>query len=180
MWLPPTVSKELLAEREQFRAELEQQVVREKMLKVKDTLDYFNYHLRRIDDKLEMVRAANTVRRDSCLKPGYYAIIRWNVGAPPSVINIEGPNGEFVEPNSGVFDMLARNDMWDPANQRLVAQRHELARQAAERERERERAERQEELRDRVNAAMRTSVSMNSSIPWSQNARGRRSPRRMG
>jgi hypothetical protein len=174
VWLPPTVSRELLDEREQYRAELETQAVRAKMLEVKSILDQFNYELQRIDPKLEMVRAPGRVSIDSGLKPNYYAVIRWNDGAPPSVIVIQGPNGEFVEPDSGVFEMLRRNDLWDPGNRRLVEQRRELARQAGERQKIRDREERREEMRDRLNAATRTSVSMNRDQPWTQNASGRR------
>jgi hypothetical protein len=172
MWVPPQVSRELLAQREQYRADLETQAIRAKQLDVKSILDQFNYELKRIDPKLEMVRAGETVSIDSALRPGYYAVIRWNDGAPPSVINITGEHGEFVEPTSRVFEMLKRNDLWDPRNMRLLRQRERLADEAAQRQKIRDRQERQEEIMERVAAATRTQVSMNRDAPWSQNHAG--------
>lgn len=174
MWLPPTVSRELLAEREQFRADLEAQAVRARMLEVKGLLDQYNYELKRIDPLLEMVRAPATVSAASTLRPGFYHVIRWNEGAPPSTIVIEGENGEFVEPTSRVFDMVARNDLWDPRNRRLKEQRERLAEQAAERQKIRDNQARREELVERVAAASRTQVSMNRDVAWTQNAAGQR------
>lgn len=177
VWLPPTVSRELLAEREQFRAVLEDQAVRAKLIAVKGILDQFNYELQRIDPKLELIRAQESVPAGIPMKPGYYHLVRWNEGAPPSVWPVEGPNGEFEEPTSRVFEMLKHNDLWDPRNMRLMRQREALAEQAADRQKIRDRQERQEEIMERVAAATRTQVSMNRDTPWSQNASGRRHKR---
>jgi hypothetical protein len=161
-----------VAEREEFRARLASEAIRAKADEVRGVLDQFNYELRQIDPLLEMVRAGETVSVESAMRPGYYHIIRWNQGAPPSVIVIEGDHGEYVEPTGRVFDMLKRNDLWDPANQRLVAQRERLAEEAAERQKIRDREERQEEIFERVQAATRTQVSMNRDTPWGQNQAG--------
>lgn len=173
MWLPPQVSAELVEGRRQFRADLEQRMVRDAMLRVKSVLDEFNYELKRIDPKLEMVRASENTH-GTPLKPGYYHVIRWNDGAPPSVMTVEGPDGEFVEPTSRVFEKLAREDLWDPANMRLLRQRQRLADEAAERLKLREREDRQQEMFERYQAGTRTFVSLDRSQPWSQNVAGRR------
>lgn len=173
MWLPPGVSAELLHEREEFRADLETRTVRAAMLKVKGILDEFNHELKRIDPKLEMVRAGDDTH-GTPLKAGYYHVIRWNDGAPPSVMTVEGEHGEFVEPTSRVFEKLKRNDLWDPTNMRLLRQRQRLADEAAEKRKLKEREERQAEIMDRYLAGTRTFVSMDRSVPWSQNVRGRR------
>lgn len=177
MWLPPTVSDEHLAGRREFEAELRDRMVRQAMLKVKGILDEFNYELKRIDPRLEMVRAAENTH-GTPLRPGFYHIVRWNEGAPPSVMTIEGDNGEFVEPTSRVFEKLAREDLWDPENMRLLRQRQRLADEAAEKLKIREREQRQEEMLERWVAGTRTFVSMNRDSPWSQNAAGRRGARR--
>lgn len=168
LWVPPAVSAELVREREMFAQELRDRVLRQEMLRVKGVLDEFNYELRRIDPKLELVRAGEDVE-GTPMKAGYYHLVRWNEGAPPSVIPIEGEHGEFVEPTSRVFEMLARADLWNPDNMRLLRQRKRLAEEADRRRKTREREERQEHLRDLANAAFRTQVSMNRDTPWTQN-----------
>lgn len=175
-WLPPAVSAELLNTRRQFEADLQSRMVREEMLRVKGILDQFNYELQRIDPKLEMCRAGEDTHGTQ-LRAGFYHLVRWNDNAPPSVFVIDGDDGEFVEPTGRVFDRLKEMDLWDPANIRLRDQRERLAEEAAARQKARDRADHVEELRDRVNAATRTSVSLNRSIPWSQNQAGRRGHR---
>jgi hypothetical protein len=109
------------------------------------------------------------------MKPSYYVVIRWNEGTPPTVINIEGPNGEFVDLDGNIdaaVAMLRRNDLRDPEVRRRLEQAQERAEREAERQKDRDREERLEEMRDRINAATRTSVSMNRDQPWAQNANG--------
>jgi hypothetical protein len=167
------VSAELLQEREEFTRDLEAKTVRARMLKVKGILDEFNYELKRIDPKLEMVRAGENTH-GTPLKAGHYHVVRWNEGAPPSVMVVEGENGEFVEPTSRVFEKLAQGDLWDPNNMRLLKQRERLAEEAAEKQKVREREERQQEILERYQAANRAFVSMNRQVPWTQTAKARR------
>jgi hypothetical protein len=70
--------------------------------------------------------------------------------------------------------MMHANDMRNPAVRRRFVEAKERARVEAERQKERDREERHEEMRDRLNAASRTTVSMNRDSPWSQNVSGRR------
>jgi hypothetical protein len=178
MWLPPKVSQELVEGRREFRAELEARLVRAHLRKVESILNEFNYELRRIDPKLELVRidgAADT--QGLPVRPGYYHVVRWNDGAPPSVMIVEGERGEFVEPTSRLFERLAQSDLWDPGNMRLLRQRERLAEEAAEKRKVREREERQQEILERWQAGTRTFVSMDRSAPWSQNHAGRRGAR---
>jgi hypothetical protein len=175
MWLPPKVSRELVDERHQFARTLQDNVIREKMLHVKGLIDEATYRLRQTfgDDRLEVVRAADTVASTSPLKPGYYAVIRWNEDAPPTVINIEGPDGEFVDLDGhieAVVRMMHNNNMRDREVRERIMRHREEREKAAECEKARDNAERREELRDRLNAATRTSVSMNPDTPWTQNA----------
>lgn len=105
----------------------------------------------------------------SDLKPHYYAVVRWNEGAPPSVMLVEGPNGEFEEPTSRLFEELKKQDLGDPSNRRRLMERSRRMQEARDRMLERENAERQAEIKERVDAATRTFVSMNRSTPWTQN-----------
>lgn len=173
MWTPPKVAPELVAGRREFEAEIKERMVRQTLLHVKGVLDEFNYELKRIDPKLELVRAGEDTR-GTPMKAGYYHVIRWNEGAPPSVMTVEGDHGEFVEPSSRVFEKLRQNDLWDPQNQRLLRQRNRLAEVAEEKRKVREREERQAEIMERYNAAHRTFVSMDRSTPWAQNWAGTR------
>jgi transcription elongation GreA/GreB family factor len=70
--------------------------------------------------------------------------------------------------------MMHANDMRNPAVRRSFTEAKERARVEAERQKVRDREERLEEMRDRLNAATRTSVSMNRDQPWTQNSSGRR------
>jgi hypothetical protein len=141
---------------------------------IRDVCVAFDRELKRIDEKLMMVWFDEGADLPSGAVGGRYHLIRDNEGAPPSVIPITGPGGEFIEPNSGLFEWLRKGDMWNAQARRDRDEARDRARRAAERAREREREELQEELRDRFNANFRTSVSLNRDSAWSQNARGRR------
>lgn len=170
LWVPKATRAQI-EDRLQFEQELRDRMVRQHLERVKGILDQFNYELKRIDPKLEMVRAGEDTH-GTPLKPGYYHVVRWNDSAPPSVITIEGEHGEFVEPTSRVFERLALGDLWDPNNMRLLRQRERLAQQAAEKQKIADREERQAELVERWNAGTRTQISMNRETPWAQNHAG--------
>lgn len=170
----PEVSPLLLSRTEQFRRELLEQIVSAEIDRVNSTINEFNQELRRIDEHLQLVRAREKCSPESTLKPGYWHVIRDNPGAPPSVMIIEGPNGEYVEPTSQVFERLREGDLWSAENMDRLKKLKDRAENAAYRKRMSERSDRQEELKDRWNAAQRTSVSMDRSAPWRQNQFGRR------
>jgi len=179
LWVPPSVAPELVEQRQKFAAMLNESAVRDKMMHVKGLLDEATYRLRSEfnDPLLEVVRAPERVPVGSPMKPCHYAVIRWNEGAPPTVINIEGPDGEFVDLDGNVeaaVAMMRRNNLRDPDVRRRLAQAEERLEREAERQKQRDRDERLEEMRDRINAATRTSVSMSRDQPWTQNAQGRR------
>jgi hypothetical protein len=123
-------------------------------VELKGKLDYWNRELKRIDPYLELVKANDNASMPG-LKPGYFHVLRHNPGAPPSVIVHEGPNGEFREPDSGLFEELKRKDMWrdEPAWKKARAERE------ADAESKRDEYERKEELRERIDHALTTTVS---------------------
>lgn len=172
LWVPPSAQRRIVEDRQRFASEINSVTVQEKMRSVKALLDEWNYHLKQIDERLELIRAQETIPAGIPMKPGYYHVVRWNEGAAPSVWPIEGEHGEYVEPTSKLLEIIKKNDLWDPRNfKRLVGAA--LARdEALERDRMVERQLRQAEIMERVAAATRTQVSMSRDIPWAQNAAG--------
>lgn len=169
MWLPPRVSAQLESERAAHYARVE------RLTDTLDTMEHFNRALREIDPYLQLVRAKLVIEAGTPLKPGYWHLVRHNPGAPPSITTIEGPDGEYVEPNSSIFEMLRKQDLQNPRAVRERRRFDEAARVAAEREEARERERVNAEVMERYLAGTRTQVSM---VPgWSQNAAGRRGRR---
>jgi hypothetical protein len=174
LWTPPAVSREL----EQVAYESNAQIAGA-VSHLKGRLDYWNAELRKIDHRLEMVWFDETAKEIPGVVPCRYHIIRKNEAPSPwSVIPIQTAAGEYVEPDSGVFEMLLRDDMWSASAQRERDRHRRLAEAAKARQAERETEERQQEIYERVKAARDTFISMSRDTPWTQNAAGRRGARR--
>lgn len=111
----------------------------------------WNKRLREIDPYLQLVKARENTTLPG-LKPAYYHVIRHNPGAPPSILVVEGPNGEFREPDSGLLEQLRRDDLW---SDRSIAERERRERErerAEQHAKEHERSERVDEIHDRLKA----------------------------
>lgn len=65
--------------------------------------------LKQIDPMLSLVKAQEKVENPN-VRPGYWHVRRSNAPFPDTYLTIEGPNGEFVEPHSGVLDVLREQD----------------------------------------------------------------------
>lgn len=167
LYLPGSLQRELLDKQASFRADVFNSIaVRED----DSLLLEFNLKLQNIDPRLLMVRAAEVVVPGVPMKPGYYHLLVDNgPGVPINVTVIEGDDGEYTEPTSRVFEKLVMGDMRERRNlERYEAiKRGEWTANAMELERDRE--ERREHLRDLVNAYTRTSISMSTDRPWTQN-----------
>jgi hypothetical protein len=165
--LPASAARELLDKQANFAAD----VVASLSVTDDDSLMLeFNVKLQKIDPRLMLVRASETIASGVPMKPGYYHLLVNNgPGIPLSVTVIEGESGEFCEPTSRIFEKLMAGDMRERRNLERFERirRGEYDRNAAELERDRD--ERQQHLRDLVNAYTRTSVSMNTDRPWTQN-----------
>jgi hypothetical protein len=168
LWLPPQVEAKYAEARKADRAMVVSRA------QIRDICVSFDAELKRIDPKLMMVWYDEGPDLPSGAVGGRYHLIRDNEGAPPSIIPICGPDGSFIEPNSGLFEWLRKGDMWNAQARRDRDAQMDRARQAAERAREREREDVQEEFKDRYNAAFRTSVSMTPDARWTQTARAKR------
>ncbi len=170
LWVPPRVSR-------QFEEERMAHVAKVAMLTVyQDEMRAFNVELQQIDPYLELVKAKETVEPGSALRPGFWHIIRHNPGAPVSVMKVEGPDGEYIEPRdniTAIWSMLTEwMDLQNPAVEFRRRQREHEATLAAERMEAREREDHNAETVDRIKAALCTSVSMTKARPWHQNQFG--------
>jgi hypothetical protein len=82
--------------------------------------------------------------------------------------------GGYREPDSGLFELVRRSDMWDD---RLERDRRRVREEALKAKEKREREELEEierEAFERWQAVTRTQVSLNRDSPWTQNTNGRR------
>lgn len=111
-------------------------------------------------------------------RPGRYGLLFPSMlGGPVSVSSFSGPNDEFVEPGSWVFEMLRARDWQNTEVIRDRDRAKEQARQAAEKRREEEMRRMDEEVLETYLAGTRVQVSMNRDTAWSQNAAGARAAR---
>lgn len=167
VWVPPKVSAEMMAERQRFNAEMQEQAVVNRLV---GEMERFNYELRQIDERLELVFIPSHADPGATgCRPGYFHVVRRNDNAPWSIMVVEGDNGEPVEPTSRLFEKLRESDLWNPNVMRRVREKERRAEEAAEREKIREREARQGEIQERWDAVTRTQVSMNRDTPWTQN-----------
>jgi hypothetical protein len=160
MWVPPAVHRDILDERRRFDA------ATLKGLELLEELRRFNEELQRIDPHLELVRASPNATLPG-LKPGYYHVVRHNPDAPVSVDVLEGPDGEFVEPGSNVFDMLERSDMWSERAMKIRQKKELDAARSKERAREKEREDRIYEFKERWKQANSDQILIKEA-PWAR------------
>ena len=159
LWLPPREANRLQGERQRYVAGLLQQ--RELHAEV----ERWNGILKEIDPALELVRAPENATH-AALKPGYWHVIRHDSGEmPPGVVVHEGPNGEYLDPDSSLLERLRAGDMWSNRSMKAVSDRDRKAQAAAERAREREREERIDEVMDRAKAAWNPGTLIPKDIP---------------
>lgn len=124
---------------------------------VVEHMRYWNDKLKKIDADLQLVKARDNADAPG-MRPGHFHVLRLRDDAPPLVHVIEGPDGEFREPDSGVLQDLARGDMWSDRSRAEHKRRVKAAKTEADRERGREREDRREELYDRLKTATTTSI----------------------
>jgi len=168
LWTPRRVDKRL-DDRRSFRAD----VLRSLDYSPDPLLDQFNTQLRRIDDRLLMVRANQQVVPGVPMRPGHYHLLVDNgPEVPLTATVIEGDDGQFVTPTSRVFEKLAAGDLRERRNWERFAAIDRERKAAVDRERARDREERIDHRIELVNAYTRTSVSTTTAIPWRQNQAG--------
>jgi hypothetical protein len=124
----------------------------------------WNRELKQVDPYLELVFAPEAADAPG-LVPGRYHLLRHNPGGPPSLIPLQGPEGEFREPDSSLFQLLRESDLWNDQAERARRKTAEALERAKERRRQREREQRVEELVGRAKARFEPSVLVKG-VPW--------------
>jgi hypothetical protein len=160
--LPTHVVRNLRAEYERDIAAAQRTVV----------CDEFNPQLKHIDPHLELVWWPAHNPPAPGFIGGRYHLIRHNPNASGSVEPLLGPNGAYREPDSSLFEWLSRSDMWNDQANRERRRIMQAARDAQASAQQREREDIALELKERVDAATRASVSMTPG--WTQTAAGKR------
>ena len=166
LWLPPSEHQRVLDQRARYAVEMAHGMARATNAKEIDR------DLKRIDPYLELVQAHETANHPQ-LTPGYYHVIRHNPGTAPTVVlAVKGPAGEFREPDSQVFEELAKIDAWSDRSRKEQERRRADAERTARSRKKREREERVDEVWHRIKSAHTPSVSM--SPGWSNTVAGKR------
>ena len=129
--------------------------------------------LQRLNPDMFMVRAKDKVEPDVPLRAGYFHILILARDTPPLLTPLT--NGEhYAEPGDWIFDVLNRGNLRERrVREALVREEYEKQREI-EKDRETAKQNRMDKVKDIVNSATRASISMNDSVPWTQNAQGRR------
>lgn len=162
LWVPPKLSRQMQDVAAQDAAHVRLAAA------LRGQLEFWNRELKLIDERLEMVWFDENVDIQGVV-PCRYHLLRHEPGAPVTIIPITGPEGEFIEPNSAVFDKLREGDLWNTEARRDRQKKQERLIERKRKQEEREREERQQEILERWQAATQTRVSFNRSAPWSQN-----------
>lgn len=177
LFVPPAVARGLREETARRTTEAMKAVRGEH---IAGWVDDFNRELRAIDPALKLVWAPDPLPVDavgSGARPGRWHVMRHNPGTVPSFLCIED-NGEYVDPDSRVFDRLRRMDWWNAeVNRDRRRVQADLERARGKREAE-ELKQMDEQVIERYKALNTASVSMNRSTAWTQNRAGRRGAKR--
>jgi hypothetical protein len=134
----------------------------------------FTRELQRIDPGLELVWWPASASAPGFV-PGRYHVVWHHPGDGPGSVEplVDGAGG-YREPDSSLFDLVRRSDMWNDRAQREKQRIREQALKAREKRERDELEEIQQEAEERWLAVTRAQVSMNRDTPWTQNASGRR------
>jgi hypothetical protein len=163
--LPPHIVK-------QQRREFEQRILRCVTVEDPRAREY-TAKLQHISPDMFMVRAKDTVDADLPLRPGFYHILQRNPDAPMHVTVVH-ENGAYAEPDSRVFDVLARGNLRERRVRDRLAEQERERFEAEEKRHRTLNEDRRERLQEVVTSATRAQVSMDRTIPWTQNSQGRR------
>ena len=121
--------------------------------------------LKDLDPRLELVWVNEHAQAPGLL-PARWHIRRRNDETLDSYIPLTGPNGEYVEPNSGHVEMMRRNDLWG-RNVREELERQREAKRRRQEKREAEmRAENVDVLATHIKSRLNPGVSFSNARPW--------------
>jgi hypothetical protein len=126
-----------------------------------------------INQRLFVVKAQDNMDPYPGMEPGYYHLLVVPDNAPAHITPYH-QDGAYADVGDWIFDALARGDMTQKRVMNQLEQQEKAVEQAAKAEQARQKDDRRTELKERVNAAVRAQVSMDRTIPWTQNSQGRR------
>jgi hypothetical protein len=152
--LPRRVESEVMREQAQMVQEL---------YEITEKLDHFNRELYKIDHYLKVMLAKPQTTVEG-LKPGYYHLIRMRPGHLAYIKPVEGPNGEWRDLDSSIFDLVAMDDLWNDRTQRELRQRQRRADEARKRQRDREAMDRAREFDERLKSRDNVSIRVSRNI----------------
>lgn len=167
--LPEHVQRRLDLEK---RREFEARILRNVTIEDARAREY-TAKLQAVSPDMFMVKAHDNVDLGVPLRPGFYHILVRNQDAPLSVMEVH-ENGRYAEPDSRIFDVLAKGNLRERRVRERLEQRDKQEQDDIEKDRRTTNENRRERLKDIVLSATRAQVSMNRDTPWTQNANGRR------
>ncbi len=129
--------------------------------------------LQQLSPDLYMVKANDMVEIGAPLRPGYFHLLVIPDDAPPFVTPITN-NGEYCEPTDRIFTILARGNLRERRVRDAIAAEEEQAQRDIAKEKAEQKEQRMERVKEIVLSATRAQVSMDRTLPWSQNSAGRR------
>jgi hypothetical protein len=92
----------------------------------------FSKELQGLDRRLSLVWIKDSAPEYGGLVPGRWHVRRKNDRGPDSYMAITGPDGEYMEPTSRIFDQLQQADLWrGDVKHKLWKERTEAAKQKA-------------------------------------------------
>lgn len=141
----------------------EQAAMAQELFEVTGKLKHFNDELSQIDEWLSVVLAKPNTTVEG-LKPSYYHLVRRRPGHPAYVKVVEGPNGEWRDLDSSVFDLAAEDDLWNDRSQRELRQKARRSEEARQRQSDREAQDRAHEFDARLKSSLNGSISVTRSI----------------
>jgi len=121
--------------------------------------------LKDLDPRLELVWIKSGATAPGLI-PSRWHIRRRNEETLDSYFPLVGPNGEYVEPNSGHLEMMRRNDLW---NRDVIAEVRADRQRRADAQRKREEAgheERVDTLATHLKSRINPGVSFSDARPW--------------
>lgn len=119
-----------------------------------------------------MVKANDTVEMGVPLRAGFFHLLIIPPDAPPLLTPLT--NGtEYAEPGDWIFDVLSRGNLRERRVRDALERADQDAHAANEKERQTAKQNRMQHAREIVDSATRAQVSLDRTIPWTQNSDGR-------
>lgn len=142
-----------------------------------EEIPYWNRELKQIDERLELVWIDERAPRRPGMIPARWAVRRDNSdrGAPDSYMSIIDRDGSYRPMGSDIIEEIKSRDTWNSsvAHQIFVENERRKEREA-ERDRERFHEGMRDELAINLKAKIAPSTLVNTSVPWTNTAKGRR------